>query len=392
MTEKLYLRDSYETEFSADIVKKIDFKGRTGLILNRTYFYPESGGQLCDKGRINNSSVIEVFEDGNNIIHLIDSDIHTEKVNGRIDWNYRFNNMQQHTGQHILSQSFIRLFNASTISSTLGKNVCTIDILKENLSLDEVTEVENVANRIVYENRAVRIHFPEPGELDKFPLRKLPPEGKKPRIIEVESFDFSPCGGTHCKSTGEVGIIKIKKWERYKGNIRVEFLCGLKALRDFQQKNIIVNKLMEKLSGRENEIINRTEKIIEDNKVLRKRNNNLLNKILEQEVKELLSMGDIKRGRKIIRKVFIDRDINEIKNIAIKIKSYENCISILGIKGEKGHIIFSCSENLNLDMNELIRRVFAEIKGKGGGTKFFAQGGCSSNDVELALELVERFL
>jgi len=392
MTERLFLANSYQKEFCAEILKKIPLKNKIGLLLDRTCFYPTSGGQLCDRGTIEMAAVLDVYEENDDIIHVVDSALPDFNITGKIDWENRFGNMQQHTGQHILSQSFIKLLNADTLSSTLGRNTCTVDINKKELTDEEAEKVEDFANHIIYENREIKVYSPEEEELQKIPLRKKPPKGKKTRIVEVDNFDFSACGGTHCKNAGEVGIIKIFRWEKYKGNTRVEFNCGLRALKDYRQKSMIIGQLVELLSEQESEILNKSEKIIDDNKILRKKCSSYSEELLTFEAEKMYDQAAIFNDLRIVKKVFENRQVEDIKHIALKLKQYDNCISLLGIKNQKGQIIFTCSENLALNMGELLKEIFATFKGRGGGTSYFAQGGCDPINIEKAVELAYQMV
>jgi alanyl-tRNA synthetase len=209
MTEKLYWKEPYSKKFEGRIVKKERFENGFKIVLDRTLFYPTSGGQLCDHGFLNGIRVIDVIEEEGEIVHIIDGDIGGEEIIGEIDWERRFDNMQQHTGQHILSQAFFKVLRAETLSSSLGEEISVIEIDLNKIDWDEVEKVENLANKIVHENREVFTHILKGEEWKKFPLRKPPLKEEEIRIVEIKDFDFSACGGTHLSRTGEVGLIKI---------------------------------------------------------------------------------------------------------------------------------------------------------------------------------------
>jgi alanyl-tRNA synthetase len=197
MTRKLYYIDQYLTTFSSAVVERIDVKGRPAVILERTAFYPTSGGQPHDTGTLDNTQVIDVIENENHqIIHLLKKPIEKDLVGGCIDWKRRFDHMQQHTGQHLLSQACIKLCGAETLSFHLGEEVSTIDVKLSAIGEHEINAVEELANWIIYENREIIAHFVNKEEAHKFPVRKLPTVEKNIRIIEIKDFDFSPCGGT----------------------------------------------------------------------------------------------------------------------------------------------------------------------------------------------------
>ena len=217
MTKRLYYQNSYLKEFRAKVLKKIKIDNQPAVVLGETAFYPTSGGQPYDKGLIQNIPVVEVLEDNNEIIHILKEEL-KEKINsevvGKIDWKRRFDHMQQHLGQHILSGALMKLWGVETVSFHLGEEVCTLDIAKEELTEEEAKKAEECANEIIFDNRPVKCYFVEgEEELKGLNLRKVLEKTGKIRIIEVEDFDFSACGGTHCRATGEVGLIKITKWE-----------------------------------------------------------------------------------------------------------------------------------------------------------------------------------
>ncbi|GAI24926.1 unnamed protein product, partial [marine sediment metagenome] len=241
MTKRLYYEDSYLKEFRAKVLKKIKIDNRLAVVLDETAFYPTSGGQPYDKGVIQDVPVVEVVEEGDEIIHILKEEL-KEKINsevvGKIDWKRRFDHMQQHLGQHILSGALMKLWGVETVSFHLGEEVCTLDIAKEKLTEEEAKKAEECTNEIIFDNRPVKCYFVEgEEELERSNLRKVPEKTGKIRIIEVEDFDLSACGGTHCQATGEVGMIKITKWEKRGEKIRLEFICGRRAWKDYFWKN-----------------------------------------------------------------------------------------------------------------------------------------------------------
>ncbi|GAH96778.1 unnamed protein product [marine sediment metagenome] len=247
MTERLYYEDSYLKEFKAKVLKKIKIDNRKAVVLDETAFYPTSGGQPYDKGVIQDVPVVEVVEEGDEIIHILKEEL-KEKINSevvvKIDWERRFDHMQQHSGQHILSGALMKLWGVETVSFHLGEEVCTLDIAKEKLTGEEAKKTEEYANEIIFENRLVKCYFVEEGEdLKRLNLRKVPEKTEKIRIIEVEDFDLSACGGTHCRATGEVGMIKITKWEKRGEKIRLEFICGRRAWKDYFWKNEVIKSI-----------------------------------------------------------------------------------------------------------------------------------------------------
>ena len=215
MTERLYYTDSYTTTFQAIVVDQFDHNGRPALVLDRTYFYPVSGGQPADAGTLNGVPVQDVYirETDGAVVHVLSatpSPAEMQGVQGVIDWDRRFDHMQQHTGQHILSQAFIQVADAHTVSFHLSDNSVTIDLNKEQLRPEDVEQAELLANQVIWEDRAIRIREVSPEEAERLALRKVPElESDKLRLVEIEQCDVTACGGTHVSRTGAVGMIKV---------------------------------------------------------------------------------------------------------------------------------------------------------------------------------------
>jgi len=233
MTERIYQKDSYKREIDANIIRINENK----IILDRTIFYPASGGQSADTGNIDNYRVIEVENAANEVVHIIDrpfilpeNNEQTGKVHLKIDWEHRYNNMQQHTGQHLLSAVLLKLHNAETVSSHLGTDENTIDVsVPVELNDEIIHRIELYANSLIYSRIPVKSYFPSGNELNSLKMRRKPKVKENIRVVEIEGTDITPCGGTHLSNTGEIAILKIIKAEKYKGMYRIYFLCGRKA-------------------------------------------------------------------------------------------------------------------------------------------------------------------
>ncbi len=378
MTEKLYYKDSYTIDFKADVIGVKNFNGKKAIILNKTYFYPTSGGQEHDTGYINEVKVVDVVEDETGeILHIVDGDFALfGEVECRIDWDRRFSNMQQHTGQHILSRAFEVLFNYETVSSRLGDDVGTIDLEADGLSYEKIHEVELLANKIVWENRDVRVHFVSDSEVSKFPLRKPPKVSGIVRIIEVSDFDFSPCGGTHVSKSGEIGLIKIKGWERVKGRlIRVEFVCGIRALKDYQIKNKISNELVGLLSVRDFELFEQVNKILESQKEKQKMINYLMERLAEFEAEKFVQSAERIKDTKFIALSFENRDIDWLKFLVKNLIKYPKVVAFVGSKVNSANFMIARSGDVDLDLREILKEILNETGGRGGGKVDFVQFG-----------------
>ena len=290
MTRRLFHENPYIQSFSAAVVQRFEFNGHPALILDQTAFYPTSGGQPHDLGRLNNAAVVDVVEDDERrILHLLERPVTESKAQGQIDWKRRFDFMQQHTGQHLLSQVFLRLCDAETVSFHLGADACSIDLNQAELDPDAVEFVEVLANQILYENRAVITHLVSSDDLARFPIRKPPTVEGIARVVEIKDFDYSLCCGTHCAQTGEIGMIKITKAENYKGGSRIYFLCGSRALKDYQRKCALFKQLSEMMSSGEAELPQLVGKLQDELKTLRREQQELTAQALEQEANALLA-------------------------------------------------------------------------------------------------------
>ena len=378
-TKKLYWENPYLTEFNANIVTIAAYEKdptKQVVVLDQTAFYPEGGGQPWDEGYIHNSEVIYVYEENNVIYHVVDPMSENQgEVLCRLNWQRRFDFMQQHLGQHILSSVIEELYDADTVGFHLGNDAVTIDITREALTSQEVETIEKKANEYIYKNLSVTIHYPNKEELLKFTLRKSPSVAEGIRIVEIDKTDFSPCGGTHPGNTGEVGIIKIKRLEKMRGNTRIEFICGNRALNDYIWKNSYINDIASLLSIKDIETFPFVERIFHDLRQLEKENRNLQKNLLDYQIKELHNQGEDYKNYKIVVKIFDGIDFKNLQHMATALNRYENTIIFLATKNEKAQVVFSRSQELNLDINKLFREVVGMINGKGGGNPMTAQGG-----------------
>jgi alanyl-tRNA synthetase len=407
LTKRLYYEESYLQEFKGKILKKIKIDGKPALILDNTCFYPTSGGQPNDLGYIQGVSIVDVIEDNEKIIHVLKGGIEEEcgdTVIGKIDWKRRFDHMQQHLGQHILSGALMKLWSAKTLSFHLGEEVCTLDIAKEKLTEEEAKKVEECTNEIIFDNRPVKCYFvEEEEEVKRLNLRKVPEKTGKIRIIEVEDFDLSACGGTHCRATGEVGMIKITKWEKRGEKIRLEFICGRRAWKDYFWKNEVIKNISNKLTIKDSELGEAIDRMLEERKEIGKELKEFKEKLQEHEAKRLIDESSLRDNRiKIINKVFEEKNFKEVMGLVQKIINLDESVVVLaGIKskgeGEGAKILFACSRALEYDMNRLVREAGKFIEGRGGGAPNFAQaGGKKVEGIEdalnFALEHFQEFL
>ena len=363
-TRRLYFENAYLTEFEAAVQEKFAVEGRPAVVLDQTCFYPESGGQPSDHGTLDGAAVAHVFEDGDKIVHVLEGEPAAERIKGVVDWGRRFDHMQQHTGQHILSQCFIELLAGETMSFHLGELASTLEIGIKDIRDIDVERVEVRANGVVFSDLEIKTYFVPQEKIEEVPLRKPPKKEGVVRVVEVAGFDYSACGGTHCRRTGEVGLIKITRWERMRGNIRFEFLCGRRALGDYGWKNRTLLDLSARMSVHERDVAAAVEKMSREIKEARKKLKRLQEQTAVYEAQEIIKKAE---GR-VITEVWAEKAFEEAKILALNIIRSGEYAVLFGVRGdEKDRLIFASSEKLPLDMRDLVPVVLSLVQGKGGG-------------------------
>jgi alanyl-tRNA synthetase len=377
MTDRLYYTDPYSREFDATVLSVDASSGRGRVQLDRTCFYPTSGGQPYDIGTLGASHVIEVVDESDgSISHVVDTGDTLQigaRVHGVIDWGRRFDHMQQHTGQHLLSAAFDRLFGVRTVSFHLGVDRATIDLARETTPT-EIVAAENEANRIVWEDRPVSIRFATSEEASRLPLRKEPHREGMLRLIDIESFDLSACGGTHVARTGEVGVIAVGSWERFKGGQRVEFFCGGRALGRFRSFRDATAAAVRLLSTSMAELPNAIERLQAEAKDQRRALNALQTELLRYRAEELAAGGvPTARGRLVLRAV--EADPNGLKVMASAVVSRPGFIVVLVSPTTPNMIVVARSQDVDVASNQILSGLTARFGGRGGGKSDLAQGG-----------------
>ncbi|MBG9811229.1 alanyl-tRNA synthetase [Bacillus endophyticus] len=377
---KLFYKDSYQKMFETKILKQLqDKKNDFYIVLEETAFYPTGGGQPHDIGTLNGIKVLNVEEIDGEIRHYIERTLpHSDdKVVGIIDWERRFDYMQQHTGQHILSAAFAQLYDVSTIGFHLGKDIVTIDLDISELTEEMISKAEKLANDIIMENRPIVTKWIEYDDLVNYPIRKTPSVTENIRLVIIDEFDYNGCGGTHPNATGEVGAIKVLNWERQRKKIRLYFVCGNRIMTQFDQKQKVIVELTGLLNRPEGELSESVKRLLENVKKLDKELLESNEKILQYEANELLAKSTIQNDTVRIIETFSNRPIQELQKLAKMI-----------VEREKRSLVFLLSENDNrfqlvcgrgstnkMDMRTLMQDSLSLIDGKGGGNKTLAQGG-----------------
>jgi alanyl-tRNA synthetase len=389
-TKRLYFEDAYRREFEASVVERRIHEEKPAVVLDQTCFYPESGGQPADRGTLDGVVVVDVQEFDDKLIHVLDREIAAARVRGVIDWERRFDHMQQHTGQHILSQCFVERLGGETKSFHLGAEFSTLEIGVRAASDEELASVEDRANELVAENREVRTYFVPEDKIETVPLRRPPKKSGVIRVVEVSGFDFSACGGTHCRRTGEVGLIKIIKAEKIRNNLRFEFLCGGRARRDYSWKNRVLADLASKLSVLYKDLPPAVEKLAAEAKDMRKKLRRLREAMAVYEAKDIA--GQAKAP--IIRAVWQDRTPEEAKLLALNIIRTGGFVALFGVVGpERDHFIFAASDQLGLNMKDLVPVAQALARARGGGSPSLVEMAVDKGaDLEAVLAAAVEYL
>jgi alanyl-tRNA synthetase len=391
ITERLYFVDPYLTNFSARVVARGERDGRPTVALDRSAFYPEGGGQPSDTGALGGVRVVDVQAEGGVVWHMLAEPLADDAVAGEVDWARRFDHMQQHHGQHLLSAAFERLYGMSTVSFHLGAAAATIDLATTALAPDQTAAAEDLANQVIWEDRPVLARFVTAEELARLPLRKSPVVDGPVRIVSVPDFDHSACGGTHPRATGGVGALHIRRWDRRGDVVRVEFVCGGRALHDLRWKNAALGRLAAALSVGADEVEAAVQRVRAAEERACKRLEEAGEQLIGYEARELAARAELVAGARVVRHAYTDRGLDEVRALA-RALSAGGCVALLGLSAEKTQLIFARAEGLAVDCGKLLRETLAPFGGRGGGQPALAQGGLpDAARLEEALEAaVER--
>jgi alanyl-tRNA synthetase len=380
MTERLYASDPSLLEFDAAVVGRREHEGRPAVVLDRTAFYAESGGQPWDTGTLGDARVVAVLEDGPDVVHVLDRPLSVESVHGVVDRERRRDHVQQHHGQHLLSRAFVEAARAETTAFHLGTDVTTID-LDRPVTADQARGAERRANEIVWAARPVRVFTLTAAEARAQGLR--PPEGvlSDVRIVEAEGFDRQPCGGTHPGTTAEVGVVVVTALERYKAGTRVSFVCGHRALAAIARRQEVLDGLVGTLSAPLDDLVAVARKAKDDLALSERRSRALLERALEGEARRLLedargaSRVPVALPPALIVAAYDGWAANDLRVLATRLVALSPCVALLGSRSDKAHLVFAQSEGLPHDVPALLKAALEHLGGKGGGRGNMAQGG-----------------
>ena len=362
---KLYYSQPWLRELDTRITSQREVEGKYLVVLAETIFYPTGGGQPHDLGTINGIPILDVFEEDGTVFHVLPEPLEGSSAHGVLDWPRRLDHMQQHSGQHLLSAIFQDEYGYRTESFHLGAEFCSIDITTPDLTRQEQLAAEARANELILEDLPVFTYTLQPEEFGQVPLRKIPDLPGPLRIVEIQGFDYSPCSGTHVGKTGQIGLLKILKAERYKGMTRVYFLCGGRALEDYRRKHEICSELVALLAVPEGEVVERVSADLERRKELEKLVEELQGELLELRARELVSRSE---GPFFLE--LPEASIPEAQRLARAVLNLTQALVVINL-GERLVLAHNLPAGPNL--GQLIKDQAQPLGGRGGGSPTAAQ-------------------
>ncbi|HET7151030.1 MAG TPA: DHHA1 domain-containing protein [Candidatus Acidoferrum sp.] len=401
-TRRLYYDDAFQAEFTArvmhcEVLPPNLSAGITGnawsLILDRSAFYPSSGGQPHDLGKIEEANVLDVRDEGDEIIHVVDRKPADPEVKGCVNWPRRFDHMQQHTGQHLLSAMFQERFGLPTVSFHLGAETCTIDLRGPEPTGDILEGAERAANQIIFEDRPVTVRYGTADQLAQLGVRKEVERDGILRAIEIESADLQPCGGTHVKSTGQIGLILVRRCTKIRQDWRIEFVCGARTEKVARRDFASLREAADKLSCAPEDVVAAAARAVAESDANFKALRGALDRLAAAEaalaLQSTLASPD---GLRVVSRILDGISLEYPGFLATEIAKSENTIALMGAK-ESGNLLFAQHPSSGKDMNTLLRQVFEKYGGKGGGTRDFARGRLAdASQTENALAMAREKL
>ncbi len=384
MTEKNYHQNSYIKEIKAKVLKKEKEGDLWKILPDKTIVYPGGGGQPQDRGFIENFEIVKIKEENGKIFHYIKEDIKKDEISISIDFKKRYDYMQQHTAQHLLSEVLIRLYNYETLSFSIGEEHSSIEINTKHFDFNKIKETEEFCLNQILKSIPVKIYYTN--DSSSVPFRKPPKVKDNIRVVEIENFDYSACGGTHLKNTSEISLIKIIKTDKVRSNIRLYYVAGYRALNDYQNKNRIILEAQKILGRPQEELIDGLNEFKDKYERLRKEIKNYKKREIEDEIEKI-----IKSSEDFIFKVFEDEDIKDLKFMAKKITSSGKNILFVSKNPTKFLIIGRGKGDINL--KELSGKIFSIVKGRGGGREDWIEGKLEDlSDVEKLKLFLSEYL
>ncbi|MBZ5540815.1 MAG: alanyl-tRNA editing protein [Acidobacteriia bacterium] len=378
-TRRLYYDDAFLREFTAEVLRcepaRHGDAAAWRVVLDQTAFYPDSGGQPADKGLLGEARVLEVSDAGDEILHLLDRPVPLGPIRGQIDWPRRFDHMQQHTGQHLLSAVFLERYSLPTVSFHLGGEVSTIDLRGQEPTEAILEETERAANAVIFESRPVRVRFGTAEELDQLGVRKKVEREGKLRALEIEGLDLQPCGGTHVADTGQIGLLLLRRIAKIRQDWRVEFVCGERARRAARSDFRLLQRAAAALSCGPEEVAAATDRAQQERDAHFRTARALSERLSEAEARLLAE--DTQPGAdglRIISRVLPGASADYLGLLATALAKHDKTIALLA---SDGFLVYAQHESAAKDMNQLLRDTLQAFGGKGGGQRNFARGRLS---------------
>jgi len=377
MTDRLYYTNADLLTFDATVRSSDNVDGRAHVVLDRTAFYPTSGGQPFDTGTIGGAAVLDVFDrdDDGEIVHVVERGLTVGAgVRGEIDAARRLDHMQQHTGQHVLSAAFVRTIDVATVSFHLGAETSTIDLARE-VTAAEIARGETEANRVVWEDRPVTVRFVSAEEAAQLPLRKTPVRTGSLRLVDIANFDLSACGGTHVARTGMIGVIAVSGWERFKGATRISFVCGGRALAAFRAQRDALANATRVVSVSSAELAPALERLQQDARAQGRALKRLQESLAKYRGAELRSSAETIGPYRGVLISDAESDAAAIKVLASAIVEAGDLVAVVTGAGQPVPVVVTRSGGVQLDAGEIVRELASGLGGRGGGRPELAQGG-----------------
>ena len=390
LTDRLYYTDSFLHEFDARVLSITNASGRTAVTLDRSAFYPASGGQNFDTGWLTFADqadaapvrVMEVAEDEQtgNVVHIVEGDaaaLHEGlTIQGAVDVERRRDHMQQHSGQHVLSAAFEKLYKFETVSFHMGDESCTIDLATLAVKPEQMRAAERLANEVVANDHVVEVRFASPDEARAMGVRKIPAaEHERLRLIDISGFDLNACGGTHVHRTGQIGAILLRKTEKVRQGTRVEFVCGLRAVATARRDFETLTEAAAIFSTHIHEVPRQIGKWQAEMKATVKAQHHLLEEVAELQAERLLQSAESRYGERLVVQYFADRDLTFLKMLAQKLVQSGHVLALLACGGGQPSLVFAQTPGSNHDMGALMKQTTQSLGTRGGGTRDIAQGG-----------------
>ncbi len=393
-TEKLYYKENRSISFEAKISEQYKDKKGWVVILDRTLFYPEGGGQPADKGWLNNIAVNNVQKKDGLVLHYISEEIKAESINGKIDWIHRFDFMQQHTGQHLISGALWNVRGYKTVSVNMSVDYTSIEIEAKDISLEDLNKTEDIVNSLILENLPVSYVITKDSELSKFQMRKSCSLEGEIRLVRIGDFDCVACGGIHLGFTSEVRLVKLIKTEKIRGNVRIYWKIGDRAYLDYRKKTEIISKLKTIFNSNEENLEEKVNQLNEEIGDLKLRKSRLSKKLIGFYKENLLKKYETTSKYKIILEKWEDQEDQFLLNLIKAIIIEKNIIICFTIKTDKAYKwIIGCSEETKLDFNMIRENLLKPFDFKGGGKHPIWQGvGNTQIEPEDFLEIFERLV